>query len=106
MLWKRKRAAASAPELERPLSVVLYTREGCHLCDAMAAEVERARRDGLARTPFELRAVDIDTDPALVAEHGLSIPVLCIEGRPAFKGRLTAEDFARKLARRAAEARG
>ena len=105
MLWKRKRAAASAPGHERPVSVVLYTRAGCHLCDAMAAEVERARERGLAGVPFELRAVDIDTDPELVAEHGLSIPVLAIDGRPAFKGRLTAEDFARKLARRAAEAR-
>ena len=103
MLWKRKRAGA-----QEPLSVVLYTREGCCLCDEMKAAIERARADAagsLARVPFELREVDIDTDPALVERYGLSIPVLEIDGRAAFKGRLSPEDLARKLARRAA-ARG
>jgi hypothetical protein len=53
--------------------------------------------------PFTLREVDVDTDPALVERYGLSIPVLEIAGRAAFKGRLSPEDLARKLARRAAE---
>jgi thioredoxin-like negative regulator of GroEL len=98
MLWKRRRG--DAPE---PLTVVLYTRERCCLCDAMKAAIEQARSaDGV---PFELREVDIDTDPALVERYGLSIPVLEIDGRAAFKGRLSAEAFTRKLARRAA-ARG
>jgi len=100
MLWKRKRA-----EPPQPIPVVLYTRVGCHLCDEMKAAIERALADrtgALACVPFELREVDIDTDPALVERYGLSIPVLEIDGRAAFKGRLTPEDFARKLARRAA----
>jgi hypothetical protein len=74
----------------------------------MKAAIEHARNADavrLARVPFELREVDIDTDPALVELYGLSIPVLEIDGRAAFKGRLSAEAVARKLARRAA-ARG
>lgn len=84
-----------------PLPLVLYTRRGCHLCDEMKAEIARARPGA----PFELREVDIDADPALVARHGRSIPVLEIAGRPAFKGRLTAAELEAKLARREREAR-
>jgi hypothetical protein len=78
-----------------PLEIVLYTRAGCHLCDAMKAELERARLGGTCT----LREVDIDTDPALVEEYGRSIPVLAIAGRAAFKGRATAEEIARKVER-------
>ena len=85
-----------------PVPVVLYTRAGCHLCEEMKAEVARAR----TAVPYELREVDVDSDPALAQLHGLSIPVLEIDGRPAFKGRLAAADFARKLERRAGERRG
>jgi len=82
-----------------PLELVLYTREGCHLCDAMKAEIERAR---LGRT-CTLREVDIDTDPTLVAKYDRSVPVLEIAGRAAFKGRCTAEDVARKVERALSE---
>ena len=78
-----------------PLELVLYTRAGCHLCDAMKAEFERAR---LGKT-CTLREVDIDADPALVAKYDRSVPVLEIAGRAAFKGRATAEEIARKVER-------
>ena len=85
-----------------PVPVVLYTRPGCHLCEEMKAELRRAR----TAVPYELREVDVDSDPELARLHGLSIPGLAIDGRPAFKGRLTAAAFAEKLARRAGERRG
>ena len=57
------------------------------------------------RIAWRLEVVGIDGRPELEERHGLSVPVVVIAGRPAFKGRLTAEDFARKLARRAEEDR-
>ena len=93
-MWKRSTSRA-------PVPVVLYTRPQCHLCEEMKAELARAR----TRVDFELEEVDVDSDQALADQHGLSIPVLMIAGRPAFKGRLTAEDFVRKLERRASEDR-
>jgi glutaredoxin len=81
--------------------VVLYTRADCPLCDHMRAELARAR----VEPPFELEMVDITCDPQLEARHSLSIPVLEIDGRAAFKGRLTAQEFERKYARRVAEIR-
>jgi len=77
------------------LSLVLYTREGCHLCEEMLAEIRHAR---LGRD-CELRLVDVVSDPALAERYGRSIPVLEIEGRAAFKGRMTAEELRRKVDR-------
>lgn len=84
-----------------PLALVLYTRAGCHLCEVMKAEIESA----LARETYDLEEVDIDGDPALVARFGESIPVLAIEGRVAFKLRLTAAELSRKVERAFAERR-
>jgi len=81
-----------------PLALVLYTRERCGLCDVMLAEIERAEREGSGGR-WHLSVVDIDGDPDLVERYGQSIPVLEIEGRAAFKGRLTAAELERKVAR-------
>ena len=78
-----------------PARVVLYSKPGCHLCEVMKAEMQRA---GIAKR-YALNEVNIETDPDLMARFSLSIPVLEIEGRIAFKGKLTAEDFANKLTR-------
>jgi len=59
----------------RPSELTLYHRPGCHLCDDM--------RDALlalqAEHNFQLREVDIDADPALLARYGVLIPVLCLD---------------------------
>lgn len=78
-----------------PLRVVLYSKAGCHLCDVMKTEITRA--GGEQR--YELTEVDIESDPELNERFHLSIPVLEIEGRIAFKGKLTSESFNQKLAR-------
>ena len=82
-----------------PLSLVLYSRPGCHLCEEMKAEIARAR----PRTPYELSEVDIERDQDLLRRFERSIPVLEIAGRVAFKGRLTATELEAKLERRARE---
>lgn len=82
-------------ESERAVRLVLYTRKDCHLCDEMKAEIARARLGNACA----LEVVDIDSDPALAERHGMSVPVLEIEGRPAFKVRWTAEDLRRRVER-------
>lgn len=56
----------------RQVQVVLYGREGCHLCDEAAAALERIR----AKVKIDLVEVDIDTEDRLVAEYALRIPVV------------------------------
>jgi glutaredoxin len=92
--WLARRRAA-------PIELRLYTRADCPLCDAMKAELARAR----VRPPFTLVEIDVEGDPALRARYGTSVPVLEIGGRAAFKGRLEAREFARRYARRLAEMR-
>ena len=57
---------------ERPRSLTLYGRKYCHLCDDMAAALAPLA----AEWHFEVRYVDVDTDPALEARYGEDVPVL------------------------------
>jgi glutaredoxin len=75
--------------------VTLYTRVGCHLCDDAKVVLDAVR----AVRPFDLDVVDIDTDPALVARYTTEVPVITIDGRKAFKYRLTAEALHARLDR-------
>ncbi|HND51498.1 MAG TPA: glutaredoxin family protein [Pirellulaceae bacterium] len=60
--------------------VILYTREGCHLCDD-AHEL-------LVRFGLRPRLVDIDEDPRLRERYHTLVPVVAIDGRERFRGRV------------------
>ncbi len=79
------------------VKVTLYTRAGCHLCDDAKLVLDAVRE---AR-PFALDVVDIDTDAALVALYTTEVPVITVNGRKAFKYRLTAEALNDRLDRAA-----
>jgi glutaredoxin len=76
-------------------TVVVYSREDCCLCDDALREVEAAR----ASIPFDLRVVDVDQDPALAERYGHEVPVIEIDGRKAFKYRVTSRELLRRLER-------
>jgi glutaredoxin len=67
-------------EANRTLNVVLYTREGCHLCET-ALEV---------LTDFGISpiVVDIDADSMLQQRFDTSVPVVEINARIRFRGRV------------------
>jgi len=66
--------------------ITLYSRPGCHLCEAM--------RDVALPVAEELGArfeeVDVDADPAIAARYDLEIPVLCVDGEKVFSISVTA----------------
>jgi Glutaredoxin-like domain (DUF836) len=62
-------------------SVVLYAREGCHLCDEARGVILSVR----ARTPFAFTEVDIETDDALLRDYGVRIPVVTVDGEERFE---------------------
>lgn len=89
--WKLQRdpdralAIAPLPSVQRPRfqQVVVYSREGCHLCDdakAILAEYSEYLPD--------IEEVDIETDPELVSKFGEQIPVVEIDGKVRFRGRI------------------
>jgi glutaredoxin len=74
--------------------VVMYTRAGCHLCDEAWGILETER----ARTGFTLTRIDVDTDPSLAERFGLEVPVVVIDGRVHFRGRVNPVLLRRLLA--------
>jgi glutaredoxin len=79
-----------------PADVVLYTRQGCHLCDDARAAIEAAAR----RHSLKLQTVDVDTDADLVARYGLEVPVVTIDGKVRFRGRINPVLLERLLKKR------
>ena len=73
--------------------VVLYTRQGCHLCDEA--------RQILERHGVEPTSVDIDADAALRERFDECVPVVEIDGRIRFRGRVDPILLRRILSRRA-----
>ena len=79
------------------MTVTIYSRPGCHLCDEMKAVVAQVAR----RIPFSLQEIDISTDPALEAQYGMEVPVLLVEGRKAAKYRIGEDELLAVLRGRA-----
>jgi glutaredoxin len=79
------------------MKVTLYTRRGCHLCDEAKQVIESVRRSAA----FDYEECDIDTDPAWQRLYNEEVPVISIDGKKAFKYRVTASDLLRRLAARA-----
>ena len=75
------------------ISLTLYSRPGCHLCDEMKAVVARVA----GAIPLSLQEIDISTDPTLEARYGLEIPVLLVEGKKAAKYTVTETELTRLL---------
>lgn len=61
------------------LTLTLYAKQGCHLCDDARDTVEAVLADYVGRV--ELREVDIEEDPALMRSYGEEIPVVMIGER-------------------------
>lgn len=62
------------------MNVVIYTRNGCHLCEDAEALV---RAHGL--TP---KLVDVDADAVLCEQFDTCVPVVEIDGKIRFRGRV------------------
>jgi glutaredoxin len=76
-------------------AVVLYSRPGCHLCEEAKASIRAAGCDD----EYILDEVNIDENPALRESFQHDIPVVFINGVKAFKHRVDAREFKRKLSR-------
>jgi glutaredoxin len=61
-------------------SALIYTRPGCHLCEEAEALL---RKHGLAP-----QLVDIDADPELRERYTTCVPVVVIDGKERFRGRV------------------
>jgi hypothetical protein len=90
MKQARDKSSGAAPG-RRIQSVVMYSRAGCCLCDEAWAMLEKYR-ESLPPTVV----VDIDSDPALLERFSTCIPVVEIDGKVRFRGRVN-EVLVRRL---------
>lgn len=75
--WKPSRPGRRFRQL------VLYTRAGCHLCDEAAELIQ-----GYSRWLPPMMMVDIDSDPNLVQQFGKCVPVIALDGKVRFRGKV------------------
>jgi glutaredoxin len=83
------------------LDVTLYSRPGCHLCEAAKAAIEPL----LSEFGATLHEISIEGDEVLTERYGWDIPVLFVGARKAAKHRINVKQLRRQLkdARESAE---
>ena len=69
--------------------LVLYVREGCHLCDVFLIELSIE----LGGQTAGLSIQDVDADAGLAERYGLRVPVLECGGEIAGEGRFDRDRF-------------
>jgi len=67
--------------MKAPEEVVLYTREGCHLCDDA--------RQLLEKHGLKPKCIDIDSVPDLREEFDTCVPVVAFDGKIRFRGKVS-----------------
>jgi glutaredoxin len=73
--------------------VELYTKQECSLCRVMRSVLRRVAQE----YPLTIKEIDIEEDPTLQARFAEQVPVLYLNGRKAFKYRLSEAALRRKL---------
>ena len=73
--------------------ITLYSRKDCCLCDDMKSVVA----DVALKIPIEIEVIDVDGADELRKKFGGEVPVLFIDGRKAFKYRVTAKELEKRL---------
>ena len=73
--------------------ITLYTRKDCCLCDEMKEIVRKVAEE----FPLDVRELDVDSAPDLQKKYGSEVPVLFINGRKAFKYRVTVGELRKRL---------
>lgn len=73
--------------MRKTVEVVVFRREGCHLCESVEAEIRSIRDAQIRVTP-----VDIDADSALQAKYFVRVPVVAVGGREVFEAKMMDTD--------------
>ena len=63
------------------MTVTMFSRERCGLCDEARRVIERVRAD----VPFAFDEVRIDGDEELERTYGLRVPVVLVDGEEEFE---------------------
>jgi len=82
-----------------PAGLVVVSREGCGLCeDMLHALADLERHHGLP----PITVIDVDSDPELIRQYGLKVPVLLLDGSVICHYTLNSQELLRLVGRPAA----
>jgi glutaredoxin len=73
--------------------LTLYSRKDCCLCDEMKSVVANVA----LKIPLDVEIIDVDSADELREKFGAEVPVLFVDGRKAFKYRVTAKELEKLL---------
>ncbi len=73
--------------------LTLYARENCCLCEEMKEIVRKVATE----VSLEIVEVNVDDEPNLKEKYRNEVPVLFINGRKAFKVRVTVKELRKRL---------
>lgn len=79
--------------MSNDILVEIYSKDKCQLCDEAKEVIKAVNKE----IPFIIKEIDITKDDILFEKYKYDIPVIHINGVIAFKHRLTAFDFRKKL---------
>ncbi len=88
-MWGWWRSKKRRPDLH----LVLFTRAGCHLCDTAHEQLVRWQR----QYRFSLELKDIATSEELTQAYGNCIPVVTVNGKVRFRGKVNDVLFQRLM---------
>jgi glutaredoxin len=80
--------SAEGDSRDNVLTIILYSKAGCHLCDEARACLE----DVAADHELVIEEIDIRRDDVLFARYRNRIPVIVLDGEERLEGRITMED--------------
>ena len=66
------------------LSFTVYSREGCGCCVTALELLAESQK----RHSFGIKIINVDADPQLAEKYGLRVPVIVLNGKERFKGKV------------------
>jgi glutaredoxin len=93
MSWRRWWSWLTRKPTGTAVQVVMYTRQGCHLCDEAWQMLHEMKR----RYTLRLEKVDVDSAVDLQQRYGERVPVLIFNGKERMWGRINRVLLERQL---------
>ncbi|HIO92372.1 MAG TPA: glutaredoxin family protein [Leucothrix mucor] len=82
--------------MSNPHTLIVYYREGCHLCEQMIAFMYMQQNKD-QQVKFNIKLVDIDDDPELCEKYNVDVPVVMYQEEVVFYHFFDDEEFERIL---------
>jgi glutaredoxin len=83
------RSRCSEWSATRMITITLYSKAGCHLCDQARDYLEELAAD----QDIDIQEIDIRRDPDLFERYRYRIPVILVDGVERLEGRIEHDDI-------------